>query len=247
MLIYELGNTIYEKLLSTFTEPCTVPAWVIHQSADSDDYLIYFQVEEITENLKSGVFVRPSIEIWSGRSDFNRSRLAKELRHEFINQLQVEKQKTIDQHQAELQEISDDNRSSTFSLISNISGLASAIATVLLVSNPIANAVILLLAVARGKEAISDLINILRLSISSWATGKTNEKKEQELEQKLEEKQDAIEGALKNIDVRLHPDLYRAAHDSFGLTATSARGIVLDAEPLPEFIGSLIQDIEYRY
>lgn len=242
MFINDIRNTIYEKLLSSFTEQCIVPAYVIHQSGDSEDYLIHFQVEEITENLKNGIFIRPKIEIWSGRNDLNRTKLAKKLRLEFLQQLEEEKQKKLQEHDAHRKEIAKRSETTKSNLLSRVSWLGSAIAAALLVSNPIANAVILFIAVTSGKSTISELIKMLRLSMSSWAKGKTNKEKEQELEKEINSKQGTIDEALENMDIKLHPSLYKAAHDSFGVTATSAKGIVINAEPLPEYIEGLVSE-----
>lgn len=240
MFINEIGNKIYESLLSSFTEECTVPAYIIHQSHNSDDYLIYFQVEAMTENLRNGIFIRPKIEIWSGRSDLDRTKLAKSLRVEFIHQLEKEKQEKLQEHHKQQKEVSENTETMKGNLISKISWLGSAVAAALLVSNPIANAVILFIAVTSGKSALSEVIKMLRLSMSSWSADKINKEKEKELEDEINNKSEAIDEALEHIDIKLHPALYKAAHNHYGIAATSAKGMVINADPLPEFINSLI-------
>jgi len=42
------------------------------------------------------------------------------------------------------------------------------------------------------------------------------------------------------MDIKLHPFMYKAAHENYGIAATSAKGMVINAEPLPKFIEELI-------
>jgi len=78
--------------------------------------------------------------------------------------------------------------------------------------------------------------------MSSWAMGKTNKEKERELEREVESKQGTIDEALENMDIKIHPLLYNAAHKNFGIAATSAKGIEINAGPLPAFIENLVSD-----
>jgi len=231
-----IKNIIYEKLLSSFTKECIVPAYIVHRSKSSDDYSIHFQVKEITENLENGIFTIPRIELWSGRNDLDRTVLAKKLRLEFIEQLEAEKQKAIEDQNNKHTELLESNQNFSDKLISKISWLGSALAATLFISNPIANAVILFIAVTSGKSTISELIKILKLSISTWSSGKTNKHKEKELEEEMNSKTTAIDEALTNIDIKLHPVMYKAAHEHFDIALTSAKGIVINADPLPTFI-----------
>jgi hypothetical protein len=235
----DIKNILYEKLLSSFTEECIVPAYIIHQSKLSDDYSIHFQVKEITENLENGIFILPKIELWSGRNDLDRTKLAKKLRLEFIEQLEKEKLKNIRDNDQKNRESVESRKKISDKLISKISWLGSALAATLFISNPIANAVILFIAVTSGKSTLSELIKILKLSFSSWSSGKTNKEKEKELEKEINSKTSAIDEALKNIDIKLHPVMYKAAHENYGVPLTSAKGIVIKADPLPEFIENM--------
>lgn len=242
MVVGRIGNQVYEKLLLSLTEECVVPAYIVHDSADADDYSIYFQVREITENLRKGVFVRPKIELWSGRSDLNRARLSKNLRHEFVRQLEKDKQERLQKFNDERQALAGSGEPVKTSLAAKISWLGSAVAATLLVANPIADVIILFIAVTSGKAALMDMIKMLKLGVSSWSAEKTDAAKESELEEMVDSKTNAIDQALENIEIRLHPLMYKAAHDHYGLAATSARGLVTDADPLPEFIETMVQD-----
>ena len=52
-----------------------------------EDYVFVFSLEEMLDNLKSGVFVRPKIVVWAGRvGDFNVEHFIDELEQDFVRQ-----------------------------------------------------------------------------------------------------------------------------------------------------------------
>ena len=57
-----------------------VPVYVIHNSADAEDYFFIFDFEQFVERSRSGIFVRPKLKVWAGRNDFGRGAFARQFR-----------------------------------------------------------------------------------------------------------------------------------------------------------------------
>ena len=66
---------------------CPVPAFMLPTGPYAEDYVFVFQIEEMLDNLQSGVFVRPKIEIWAARdSGYNLEHFIEELEQDFVRQ-----------------------------------------------------------------------------------------------------------------------------------------------------------------
>ena len=48
---------------------CPAPTFILPTGINPEEYFILFRLEEVFENLKSGVFVRPKIEAWAARDE----------------------------------------------------------------------------------------------------------------------------------------------------------------------------------
>ena len=54
---------------------------------DAEDYVIVFDLDDVIENLLSGIFVRPKLEVWAGRTTgFDLNRLGQKLTNDFVRQ-----------------------------------------------------------------------------------------------------------------------------------------------------------------
>ena len=66
---------------------CPVPAFMLPTGPGVEDYVFVFHLEEMLDNLKSGIFVRPKIVVWSARdSDYDEEHFIEELEQDFVRQ-----------------------------------------------------------------------------------------------------------------------------------------------------------------
>ncbi len=193
-----------------------IPVYVIHNSPDPEDYFFLFNFEEFVERSKGGVFVRPKLKVWAGRSDFSRRVFARQVREVFAQEFDQMRAKLV-QAQSRGKWGWMDFEIGGFGL----TGLASS-----LVSN-----VVLLLAVSTGRALFGNI------SLPTWMRGKNAEIK---LEDEIEDTKKRVEDALSRIDIALHRDLYNHA---FARSAPGKlTGMDYDAWPLPAYVAEHLGD-----
>ena len=56
-----------DKLLDKVFPECPVPAFMLPTGPSADDYRLLFRLDEMLENLESGILVRPKIQVWAAR------------------------------------------------------------------------------------------------------------------------------------------------------------------------------------
>ncbi len=159
-----------------------IPVYLIHNSANPEDYFFIFDFEQFVEQSRSGIFVRPRLQVWAGRSDFDRVEFARQFREAFGREFDIARAQLA-------AETSTGRGWFSWNLGFDIA------------SGFVAN-VILLVALSAGRLALRavPLPQILR--------GKSDETK---LEDSIEVTKSRVDAALRGLTIVLHRDLYRHA------------------------------------
>ena len=193
-----------------------IPAYVIHNSADAEDYFFIFDFEEFVEKSREGLFVRPKLNVWAGRSDFSRTLFSRQFREAFAREFDAARQALLVEKKGG--SIGWLGWDLGFDVVSS------------LVASFIAN-IVLLLAVTTGRAVLS------ALPIPGWARGKSKDGK---LEDQIAATQKKVDEALERIEVTLHRDLYN--HAWAGHPPGPLVGMEYDAWPLPGHVSAHLSD-----
>lgn len=191
-----------------------IPVYVIHNSPDAEDYFFIFDFEQFVERSRSGMFVRPKLKVWAGRTDFDRRLFGRQFRQSFAAEFETMR-RALKAKDGNAGWISWDIGTDL------VSGAA-----VSLVAN-----VVLVLATTTGR-VVWDMLPIPR-----WLQGKSASEK---LEAEIDETKSSVETALAGLDLVLHRDLYRHAYR--GTSPGALVGMDYDAWPLPDFVVTHLTD-----
>lgn len=195
-------------------KPVDIPVYVIHNAADAEDYFFIFDFEQFVERSRSGMFVRPRLQVWAGRNDFARGKFARQFRESFARE--------FDAARAALA-AGGGQKNGWFSWGIGKDLLTGAI------SGFVAN-IVLLVATSAGKKILSSLP----------LPGFLREKSETEkLEASISETQTKVDVALADMDITLHRELYDHAR-KFG--PVTQRDMDYDAWPLPAYVRDHLTD-----
>lgn len=217
-----IPKTITDRVWNNLPEMPTlgatidIPVYVIHNGPYTEDYFFIFDFEEFVEKSRSGRFVRPRIQVWAGRRDFDRNVFARQFRESFAAEFDAARQALREK----------DSSSNWGWLTWDIRTGDWDIGLSLFVAQ-----VVLLIALSAGKFAWSSI------PFPKWVTGKTDEEK---LEVSIAETQDRVDAALKRMKIRVHPELLRYAYREE--VVPKALKAEEDAWPLPSEIVAHLSD-----
>lgn len=187
-----------------------IPVYVVHNSPDPEDYFFIFDFEQFVEMSRGGAFVRPKLQVWVVRDDFDRAAFARQFRTSFAKEFEAARHALAQEQTSK--------KVGWFSWLqkSDLLGLNLATFT--------AN-VVLLVGLSAGKMVWS------ALPLPTLWTKKSDQAK---LEESIQDTQAKVDTALQGMDVRLHRDLWTHAYK--GTAPGRMTGIDKDAWPLPEFV-----------
>ncbi len=200
--------------LPALSKVAEINVYLIHNSADAEDYVFLFDFEEFADRSKAGMFVRPAIRIFAGRDDFSRVTFARQFREVFATE--------FDRMRAELGAAKGKRGWLNFNF-----GLSA----VDLIGNLVAN-VVLAIALSAGKAILG------QIATPGFLKGKSAEAK---LADEIEATKGQVEAALRQIDVTIQPELNAHAR---GLGGAMASGVDREAWPLPSYVRAHLKDGE---
>ncbi len=211
-----MGRGIRERLwdqlpqvkMPTLGKIVDIPVYLIHNSADAEDYFFIFDFEQFVERSRTGMFVRPKLKVWAGRHDFGRAAFARQFRESFAQEFDAARAALAAGGGKK-------NGWFSWSLGKDLLGGA--------VSGFVAN-IVLLVAMSAGKMVWS------ALPLPGFLREKSDGEK---LESNISETQTKVDTALAGMEVTLHRELYDHAR-KFG--PISQRDMDYDAWPLPAFV-----------
>lgn len=198
--------------MPTLGKVVDIPVYVIHNSADAEDYFFIFDFEQFVERSRSGMFVRPRLQVWAGRNDFGRTAFARQFRESFAREFEAARKA--------MTAGADQGGSGWFSWSLGLD----------IIPNFVAH-VVLLVALSAGKMVWS------ALPLPGFLRGKSDGEK---LERSIEDTQVKVDGALAEMEVSLHPELHR--HAWRGATPGPSAGMDRNAWPLPAFVAQHLDE-----
>ena len=198
--------------MPTLGKTVDIPVYIIHNSADAEDYFFIFDFEQFVERSRSGMFVRPRLKVWAGRNDFARRRFARQFRESFAVEFEAARAALA---AGKTRDMGWFGQALGF-------GLGAASQTV-----PGFVALQLLrVATSAGGAIWSLLPNRPRL--------RPRKSDQEKLEDSISETQSKVDAALAAMQVTLHPALHR--HAWRGATSGPRAGMDSDVWPLPDFV-----------
>ena len=178
------------------------------------EFTCSFDLTEVLEGLESGVLVRPKLRVWAHRSDLDRDRLASDLEQRFSQQVAEFKGRKQAQHDDKASkalatskekkvEADESSRSATKKALA--AGLA-----VLLVTNPLLDLFLLMIAVTSGAEAV---VEALRESGAEKRTRRKLGSSSKKLQKTVGAHKRAFRSALEKLELQVHSELATLADD----------------------------------
>jgi hypothetical protein len=194
----------------------SVPVYMIHNSADAEDYFFIFDFEEFVEQTRIGVFVRPRLEVWAGRLDFTRHRFARQFRESFAREFEAARAH-LAQEQAK-------PRGWFGFFADQFRELRGATLQAYLAN------LMLLVATTAGTKILAQVMP------AGWLAGKSDTQK---LEASIGNVKAKVDEALAKLEIRVHPQLCDHAMRVGGKVKRSE--IERDAWPLPHAISAHLE------
>ena len=206
---------------------CPVPAFMLPTGPYAEDYVFVFQIEEMLDNLQSGVFVRPKIEIWAARdSGYNLEHFIEELEQDFVrqfnetreelekaNEAQIEKVAMVEAHASE--ELKAELTGPTLNSAARWAAAGVASSLIPLLGGPQAALLLPLLLLGIGLRPRTKMISLLReyLSVRGERSQSQSELSNEleKLESSMHSKNKTLQRAVKRLEVKVHPRIQEIA------------------------------------
>lgn len=192
-----------------------LPVYIVHNSPDAEDYFFIFDFEDFVEASRAGLFVRPKLKVWAGRSDFGKRRFARQFRESFGREFDIARAQLADQQK---------KPKGWFSFLRESVGDAGSV-------SQIAANIVLLAGLGLGKMVMAQILP------KGWLGGPSDARK---LEEAISETQVKVDAALENLEIVLHPELYSFAYK--GQPPGKLTGMDYDAWPLPDYVRAHLED-----
>ena len=214
---------------------CPVPAFMLPTGTGVEDYVFVFQMDEMLDNLRSGVFVRPNIVVWSARDcSYDLEHFTDELEQDFVRQFNEAREKLQRTLGAQVGQAATVESNAARDLKAELTGpalnsaarwtAAAVIASIVpLVSGP--QAIVLpLLMLAIGLRPRTKMVGLLRDYLSLRGDRSQVEsdfvRELEELESSMDSKSKTLQRAVKRLEVKVHPRIRQ-----LGIHICEAEGI----------------------
>ena len=204
-----------DKLLDKVFPECPVPAFMLPTGPSADDYRLLFRLDEMLENLESGILVRPKIQVWAARkSGFDLQRFGEELKVSFLSQFNDARDRLIDEGLVKIDNLELKRERLSDEIRAEASGPTLKSATRWTAAG-IVGLPVLVLFLALGFRPRTKLIGLLRDYLRVRGDKKQAEQKLArevgELESRFDKKDKAFQRAVTKIEVRVHPRIRNLA------------------------------------
>ncbi len=194
----------------------------------AEDYAFVFNLEEMLDNLRSGVFVRPKIEVWSARdSDYDAEHFIEELEQDFVRQFNEAREELEKAWGAQMKSASTAEAQASQKLKKELTGptLTSAArwggaavassSLIAMLGGPQAVLLLPLLMLAIGLRPRTKMISLLRDYVSLRGERSQVESdfssELEELESSMDSKNKVLQRAVKRLEVKVHPQIQEIA------------------------------------
>lgn len=206
-----------ERLAGLFTRECVVPAVLLPTGSGTFDFHAVFDFHEAVASLTRGILVRPRIEVWAGRNDIDRGKLATVLRDDFARQLSAARERVAEadaggiSHQITRLEQEQQGSGRGVRLASR--GLAALLILMFFTANPLFNLLFLMLAVFSGTHGVSMAFQYVRTTTQLRGNRAVTQWRQKNLQAELDEKDRAFQEAVAGHLIRVHPLLAALIED----------------------------------
>jgi hypothetical protein len=188
---------------------CPVPVFMLPTGPSPEDYALVFRLDEILDDLKSGMAVRPKFEVLSARAvNYDPEHLGRELKQEFVGQFEAARESLVQAGEVALERLELKRSRASEELNKEVSGPTArslgrwAASTVFAL--PLA-LILLGLGMKPRTEALRLLWDYRSVRADKRKTQRDLERELEELNSKFDSKSKAFQRAVRNIDIRTHP------------------------------------------
>ena len=184
---------------------CPVPTFMLPTGPSAEHYALIFHLDDLLDSLKTGILVRPKIEVWTGREgDYDLDHFGQELVQDFSRQFNEARDSLIYTYKIDDMK-AEENRLSK-EIWREAYGPTLSSAARWLIFPPIS-----LVLLGLGMRPRTELLKLLSEYFST-RRGRSRAESElkrelKALESKVDTKSTAFKRAIKNIEVRVHPQI----------------------------------------
>ena len=202
----ELLRSMPGRALERLIQEAPVPVFLLPTGSQADDFRLVFDFHQVLEQLRSGILVRPVIQLYTGREDFDRTYFADHLKEEFVRQFHLAKEKERLDYEADVEEF-ESKRTTAKEEMTGPLGWVGGILLQHAFSDPTGMTGLILLAlfVHKGKRAFGPLMEYLDLTTKMRTREKELGSRLRGLDKKFDSKNKTFQRAVNNIDVAVHP------------------------------------------
>ena len=196
------------RALERLIQEAPVPVFLLPTGPHADDFLLVFDFHRMIKELKSGVLVRPVIQLYTGREDFDRAYFADHLKDEFVRQFNLAKEKERIDYEADVENFESKRRTAKEEMTGPF-GWVGGIIFQYIFSDPTGMTALVFLAlfVHKGKRAFRPLMDYIDLSTQMRKREKELSSRIQELDKKFNRNNKTFQRAVNHIDVVVHPQI----------------------------------------
>ena len=215
----DLPSKVIERLI----EDREVEVLVLPLGSGPADFLCALNLEVVLEDLASGILVRPKLSVWAHRDDLDRKQLAHKLEQEFSRQVTAFKARKQAGHDEEAKTDITAAKAARAKALKTKSGgwktFWTASLAMLFFTNPILDAILLLVAVTGGVEGIADIFRTADADTEKRRAETKHVQLTKDLKREVRIKKRAFRTALGRMEISIHPQLLELAKDFADLDA----------------------------
>lgn len=209
------GSEAIALAMSRILQDCAVPAFLLPTGSGHQNFKCTFCFVEAISKLTSGTLVRPQVQVWAGRADIDRDRLAQILKKDFICQFNAAREQSRSANQnayadkiARLKRKQEQSGQEAGNALQSAVRLAvTAFLLMFFVANPIFNLIFFGFAIFGSVDGIAKGLNYLRLSFQVSGDEDKLNREQQKLEADFDSKNEAFVQAVNNMNIYVHPVL----------------------------------------
>jgi len=236
----ETGIEAFESNVNRVFPKTSAPAYIVHHSNEPENYTVHFDLNDVLSHLKNGVLARPTIQLYSGRSDIDRDQLSERVMDEFEKEMNEHKERVAEIARASSREHRDTLDKSLGAITKNAAaiGIGGVVAT--LISGPFGILALLLLGTFdHASNMVKEVMSIPHRVVKAGIETVTEPYTERSLKVDDKNHRSTIHKAISNLELHIHAELMVLA-GSYDNVAYPFRGPRVSGE-LPEALAEYIQ------
>jgi hypothetical protein len=219
----DLGHKSADSLKGRLFHEARVPVLLLPTGSGHADFYVRYSFESAIETLRSGVFVRPVLEVWAARPDVDRSRVVDVLNETFLRDFKEQKETARSRHGlanmetvVAAREAKADREAKGKEIQGATSWVGVGLVGMFLTWNPLFDLIFLTLAVYKGATGIRKTLEYFGHSFRETGAEVELEKSKKALKRiqaDLDSKNEVFRQAASNLEVQVHPQLQELVID----------------------------------